>query len=58
MYKQFIGFGGEVSQTAIQRLSDGSFIPFDESNKDYVEYLEWLNAGNTPEPPTPIAQGV
>jgi hypothetical protein len=24
-------------------------IPFDESNRYYQEYLEWLSEGNTPE---------
>jgi len=24
-------------------------IPFDESNTDYQEYLEWVAEGNTPE---------
>ena len=34
----------------IKRLSDNAFIPFDPDNRDYVEYLAWLEAGNTPEP--------
>ena len=34
----------------IKRLSDGTFIPFDPANTDYQEYLEWVAAGNTPEP--------
>ena len=41
----------------ILRLADNAFIPPDTGNRDYREYLEWLDAGNTPEPapipPTP-----
>ena len=36
--------------TSIKRLSDGAFIPNDPGNRDYREYLDWLDAGNTPEP--------
>ena len=37
---------------AIQRtLDDGtiSSIPMSEGNRDYLEYLEWVKEGNTPE---------
>ena len=34
----------------IQRLFDNAFIPMSEGNTDYQKYLEWLAAGNTPEP--------
>jgi len=30
--------------------SDGWSIPFDPANTDYVEYLRWVEAGNTPLP--------
>jgi len=34
----------------ILRLSDNAFIPPDPANTDYAAYLEWVEAGNTPEP--------
>ena len=39
-----------TTTTSIKRLSDGAFIPNDPGNRDYREYLEYLEAGNTPEP--------
>jgi hypothetical protein len=38
----------------ILRLADNAFIPPDPANTDYAAYLEWVAAGNTPEP-APIA---
>ena len=37
----------------IVRDEDGAFIPTDEANMDYVEYLWWLYDGNEPTPYTP-----
>jgi hypothetical protein len=50
MYKQFKKSNGELNDLMIIRISDNAFIPFDEANKDYQEYLKWVAAGNTPLP--------
>ena len=34
---------------AITRVSDGAWIPFDEQNRDYKDYLAWVAEGNTAE---------
>ena len=40
----------------ILRLADNAFIPPDPANTDYAAYLEWVEAGNTPDPaPEPPA---
>ena len=31
----------------IYRKTDGAFIPPDTENRDYKEYLEWVDEGNT-----------
>jgi hypothetical protein len=36
--------------TVIFRLADYANIPVNPANSDYQKYLEWLAAGNTPEP--------
>ena len=48
MYK--LNFNPLTSQiNSIYRLSDMALIPFDPANTDYIAYLAWLEAGNTPE---------
>jgi hypothetical protein len=39
---------GEIG--SVIRTEDGAFIPFAEDNTDYIAYLAWIEAGNTPEP--------
>jgi hypothetical protein len=38
----------------ILRVNDGAFIPKDPSNVDYMNYLKWCEAGNTPLPADPL----
>jgi hypothetical protein len=40
----------------IERNSDKAFIPIDESNLDYSQYLEWADEGNTPDSSDPAYQ--
>lgn len=37
--------------TSLIRLSDNSLIPPDPLNKDYQDYLAWVDDGNEPFPP-------
>lgn len=36
--------------TCIKRIADNAFIPFDDANIDYQEYLKWVAEGGVPEP--------
>ena len=49
MYKELKNFDG-TKQNMILRVLDNAFIPMDESNTDYQEYLKWVAAGNEPLP--------
>jgi hypothetical protein len=40
-----------IDKTVRSVLKDSSyFVPFDEENTDYQEYLAWVAKGNTPDP--------
>lgn len=42
-----------ITNKCIRRLFDGAIIPLnDPDNKDYQEYILWLEAGNTPLDPS------
>ena len=41
---------GTAEANYVERIADNAFIPFDEANSDYQEYLKWLEEGNTPLP--------
>ena len=49
-YKKTKDSEGNVRTNQIKRISDGAWIPFDEENKDYRDYLAWVADGNTPDP--------
>ena len=50
MYRYYIDpMTKENYSEGIQRTTDNTFIPFDEANKDYQEYLAWVAKGNQPE---------
>lgn len=36
------------------RESDGAYIPKDITNRDYIEYLKWVDEGNVPARGDPI----
>ena len=47
MYKLYKSGTGVES---VIRLADNAFIPFDEANTDYQQYLAWLAEGHEPLP--------
>jgi hypothetical protein len=40
----------KLKKEGVIHLPSEMFIPFAEGNRHYVQYLEWLAEGNTPEP--------
>lgn len=55
MYQKYY-VGNDIFERGIRRLSDGACIPFDTSNTDYQQYLEWVSQGNEPLSPDPIPE--
>ena len=45
-----------TKHNTIIRLADNASILADPANTDYQEYLEWLAAGNTPQPAQTAAE--
>lgn len=43
-----------ISKNTVKRLVDNAFIPFEEDNTDYQEYIKWLEEGNIPDPPDDV----
>ena len=50
MYRKLNNSNGSENTEQILRIEDNAFIPKDEANTDYQEYLEWVAEGNTPDP--------
>ena len=50
LLKEYYGNGTSVVMPVVIRKSDNAQIPYDDNNVDYMEYKEWLDAGNTPDP--------
>ena len=36
-------------QSSVIKVDTMTYIPYDEANADYQEYLAWVAEGNTPE---------
>jgi hypothetical protein len=41
------------NSNSIKRLADSAFIPMDEANRDYRDYLAWIDEDNQPLPADP-----
>jgi hypothetical protein len=47
-YREIASNDGKPKADMIQRIEDGAFIPSDPNNRDYQEYVKWLDSGNRP----------
>lgn len=39
-----------INNETVKRLHDGAYIPMNEENTDYCDFLKWMEEGNTPDP--------
>ena len=46
-YKKLNDKSGTERTDMILRISDNAYIPKNEANTDYQEYLKWVAEGNT-----------
>jgi len=53
LLKEYYADGSEELMPSVIRKSDNAQIPYDTTNRDYVEYLEWKDAGNNPDDADP-----
>ena len=44
------GLCGVLRTVDVNGATDNSFIPLDNNNKDYQQYLEWVALGNEADP--------
>jgi len=42
-----------ATESSVIRTADGAWIPNDPANRDYAEYLEWVEDGGVPDPYVP-----
>ena len=55
MYK-LIKDSMELIVKSVMRITDNVCIPFEPTNIDYQEYLDWLAEGNTPLPADEVTE--
>ena len=57
-YKLYIRLGQTVADAAYTFNEDGSMTSFifDPANRDYQEFVQWCEQGNTPEPADIVSQ--
>lgn len=49
MYQKILLMNGQPDDNHIKKIDGNVFIPFDINNREYQEYLEWVNQGNVPQ---------